>query len=292
MCRNSQKRSIVARGSVEDEPVRTRLARSVLRAAVEVERSMGEPRFQVRRDGERVLVALTQDLAGYAFRLGDVADKLAGEDPLAPPQRMLQRLREVSSPDGAPALTDSRLIRLAAAASSKAAVSSRQELYPKGMDAGRALKLSQGALYGVASLTVQEVRERVRSRYPDAAPLPGPPALDSLLEEAGFEFEWNPTLKGVGGYVSRFRDSISVSSRSESAVRQSTGVPPEGAEEVTPEEADARQFEERLNHGIKEGSFYTLLVNPKYYQRAAQGALPPFPDRARRFRGAVLRRLT
>lgn len=70
--------------------------------------------------------------------------------------------------------------------------------------------------------------------------------------------------------------------------RRATG----DAEEVTPEEADARQFEERLNHGIKEGSFYTLLVNPKYYQRAAQEALQPFPDRARRFRGAVLGRLT
>ena len=92
----------------------------------------------------------------------------------------------------------------------------------------RAIKLSQGALYGVASLTVQEVRERVRSRYPEAAPLPDPPVLDTLLQEAGFEFQWNPTLKGVGGYVSRLRDSLSVSSRSESAVRQSTGMAPEG----------------------------------------------------------------
>ena len=193
---------VVTRGCVEEEPLRTRLARSLVRAAVEVERSMGEPRFQVRRDGDRVLVALSQDLAGYAFRLGDLADKLAAEDPLVPPQRVLQRLREVSPPGGAPVLTDSRLVRLAAAASCRAALSSRQELYPPGMDAARAIKLSQGALHGVASLTVQEVRERVRSRYPEAAPLPDPPVLDTLLQEAGFEFQWNPTLKGVGGYVS------------------------------------------------------------------------------------------
>ena len=105
---------------------------------------MGEPRFQVRRDGDRVLIALSQDLAGYAFRLGDLADKLAAEDPLVPPQRVLQRLREVSPPGGAPVLTDSRLVRLAAAASCRAALSSRQELYPPGMDAARAIKLSQG----------------------------------------------------------------------------------------------------------------------------------------------------
>ena len=135
---------VVTRGCVEEEPLRTTLARSLVRAAVEVERSMGEPRFQVRRDGDRVLVALSEDLAGYAFRLGDLADKLAAEDPLVPPQRVLQRLREVSPPGGAPVLTDSRLVRLAAAASCRAALSSRQELYPPGMDAARAIKLSQG----------------------------------------------------------------------------------------------------------------------------------------------------
>jgi len=268
---------VVTRGCVEEEPLRTRLARALVRAAVEVERSMGEPRFQVRRDGDRVLVALSQDLADYAFRLGDLADKLAAEDPLVSPQRVLQRLREVSPPGGAPLLTDARLVRLAAAASRLAALSSRQELYPSGMDPARAIKLSQGALYGVASLTVQEVRERVGSRYPEAAPLPGPPVLDRLLQEAGFEFQWNPTLKGVGGYVSRLRDSLTVSSRSESAVRQTTGLAPEEGLEVTPEIADARQFEERLRHGIKEGSFYTLLVNPKYYQRAFQELCHRFP---------------
>ena len=268
---------VVTRGCVEDEPRRTRMPQALVRAAVEVERSMGEPRFQIRRDGDRVIVALSQDMAGYAFRLGDLADKLAEEDPLVPPQRVLQRLREVSLPAGASLLTDSRLVRLAAAASRLAALSSRQELYPSGMDPARAIKLSQGALHGVASLTVQEVRERVYSRYPEAAPLPGPPVLDRLLQEAGFEFQWNPTLKGVGGYVSRFRDSLTVSSRSESAVRQATGMAPEAGLEVTPEIADARQFEERLKHGIKEGSFYTLLVNPKCYQRACQELSRRFP---------------
>jgi serine/threonine protein kinase len=279
---------VVTRGCVEEEPLRTRLARALVRAAVEVERAMGEPRFQVRRDGDRVVVALSQELAGYAFRLGDLADKLAAEDPLVAPQRVLERLREVSPPAGAPALTDARLVRLAAAASRLAALSSRQELYPSGMDPARAIKLSQGALYGVASLTVQEVRERVGSRYPEAAPLPGPPLLDRLLRETGFEFQWSPTLKGVGGYVFRLAESHSVSSRSESAVRQPTGLAPEEALEVTPEIADARQFEERLRHGIKEGSFYTLLVNPKYYQRACDELCRRFPVELVDFEGLFL----
>ena len=208
---------VLARGCVADEPLRSRHARAVVRAAVEVERSMGVPRFQVRRDGPRVLIALSQDLASYAFRLGDLADKLAGEDPLVTPQRVLERLRTLAPPEGAPAITESRLIRLAAAASCATALSSRQELYPKGMDAGRAIKLSQGALYGLTAMTVDDVRERVRSRYPEAAALPDPPALDALLKDAGFAFLWNPIYQGVGRYETTARDPLAISSRSESS---------------------------------------------------------------------------
>jgi serine/threonine protein kinase len=179
---------LIARGSIQDEPQRTTLAAAVVRACVEVERIMVAPRFLIRRDHGRVLVALSQELATYASRLGDEADTLADEDPLVPPARILQQLRDITLPAGVAGLTDSRLVRLAASASQHAAVSSRQELYPRGMDAARALKLSQGALYGVSPLTVQQIHERVSSRYPEAAPLPERPALDELLRDTGFDF--------------------------------------------------------------------------------------------------------
>lgn len=279
---------IAARGSAQEEPNRTRLARAVVRAAVEVERSMGDPRFQVRRDGERVLVALSQDLAGYAFRLGDLADQIAGEDPLVPPLRVLQRLRELPAPASMVPLTDTRLVRLAASASTGARLSSRQELYPRGMEAGRVLKLSQGALYGVASLTLQEIQDRVRSRYPESAPLPSRPALDSLLDEAGFEFRWEPTLKGVGGYVSKLRDAVSVTSETRSTLRQSAGLPAPGAVEFTPELADERQFEERLQRGAKDGSFYALLVSPRHYECAFAALASHFTLKVVDFEGLFL----
>ena len=120
-----------SRGSSEDEPLRTGRARAVARATVEVERTMAEPRFLVRRDGRRVLIALDSELGSYAGKLGDEADKLAGEDPLAAPARALERLRQVFPPSRVP-IADTRLIRLAAAVSENAAVSSRQELYPQG----------------------------------------------------------------------------------------------------------------------------------------------------------------
>jgi serine/threonine protein kinase len=263
---------LVARGSVEDDPRRTQYALALARACTEAERTLAEPRFLVRRDQGRVFIALTHELAGFAGRLGELADQLAREDPLVPPARVLQRLREIIQPVGTSLLADARLLRLAAAASKNAAVSSRQELYPRGMDAARALKLSQGAIYGVSSLTVAQIRDRVSGRYPEAAPVPDWPALDDLLQAAGFDFQWDSAGKGGGCYVARIRDVVSITSGSESISRVATSsgsaANNQATQEITPEIADARQFEERLERGIKEGSFLALIVNPKCYQRA------------------------
>jgi serine/threonine protein kinase len=269
---------LTARGSVQDEPYRAQLATAVTRAAVEVERIMAEPRFMVRRDGACVLIATNQELAEYAYRLGQCTDRLAAEDPLAPPARVLQTLQTLALPTGASELADTRLVRLAAAASVHAAVSSRQDLYPKGMDAARALKLSQGSLLGVPALTVVQIRERVSSRYPDAEPLPDRPALDHLLHLAGFDFQWDVTVKqGTGGYISRFRDTTVVTSGSESVSRLPTVLGPSQTIEMTPEIADARQFEERLQRACKDGAFLVLLAHPKYYQRACDELCRRFP---------------
>ncbi len=278
---------LVARGSVKGEPQRTKLATAVTRACMEAERTMAEPRYLVRRDHGRAIVATSQDLADYAVRLGNEADKLAEEDPLVPAARVIQRLRAVSLPSDTEIIADTRLIKLAAAASQHAAVSSRQELYPRGMGAARALKLSQGALYGVPFLTIEQIRMRVSGRYPEAEALPGRPALDDLLQSAGLDFTWEPEAKEGGCYVSRLRDLLSISSGSESISRVTT-APPAEAGEITPEIADARQFEERLARGLREGSFLALMVNPKYYQRAAEELCQRFPVKPIDFEGLFL----
>lgn len=281
---------LVARGSAQDEPRRTRLAMAVARVCVEVERTLSEPRYLVRRDHGRVLVAQSQNMASFADRLGDEADKLADKDPLVPPARVIQRLRGITAPTEVAALSDTRIIRLAAAASKHAAVSSRQELFPRGMEADRALKLSQGALYGVAFLTVEQIQNRVSGRYPEANPLPNRPALDDLLKEAGFDFTWDPTSKG-GCYVSRLREGVSITSGSESVVRQPTLSGTQEPGEITPEIADARQFEERLDRGIKEGSFLALMVSPKYYQQAAEELCDRYPIQEVDFEGLFIEAL-
>ncbi|MEX1223675.1 MAG: BREX system serine/threonine kinase PglW, partial [Pirellulales bacterium] len=279
---------LVARGSSQDDPLRTQLATAVVRAAVEVERTMAEPRFLVRRDNDCVLIAASADLANHARRLGEVADKIAAEDPLLPPARVVERLREVPGPPEL-SIPDVRLVRLAAEVSEQAVVSSRQELYPRGMAAERAIKLSQGALLGQRMLTVEQIRDRVKGRYAEASPLPDRPELDELLREAGFDFRWDAAGKGgVGCYVSPLRDLVSVTSGSESVQRRPTASGHGEAGEVTPEEADARQFEERLTRSLQEGSFLALLVNPKHYDRARSELCRRFPLELVDFEGLFL----
>jgi hypothetical protein len=286
---------LLARGSVQDEPLRSRYALALARVAVEAERSAAEPGLVQRRDGSRVFLALSEALADYAVRLGDLADRLASEDPLVPPARVLERLRAVAPPPDV-LLPEARLLRLAVSASRGAALSSRQELYPRGMEAARALKLSQGALYGVRCLTVSQIQERVRGRYPQAELLPERPALDTLLREAGVDFRWDPQAAGPGAatpgcYVARALAAASLSSGTTSLSRRGTVQGGALPQEVTPEIAEARVFDERLERGLREGAFVALVAPPRYYERAAQELGRRFPVEVIDFEGWFLESL-
>jgi hypothetical protein len=201
---------------------------------------------------------------------------LADEDPLAPPMRVQERLRAVPSPPGVEPLGDTRLLRVAVLASEHAAVSSRQEIYPRSMDALRALKLSQGALLGASQLSVEEVRQRVAGRYPEAAALPDRPELDDLLKTAGFDFEWDPTAGRGGAYRSRLRESL-VTSTPSAPIRRHPTQPGPPAAEITPEVARARQFEERLRRAISDPAFIAMTVEPRGYFLARDELCRRFP---------------
>lgn len=281
---------LAARGSVKEEPERTQLANAVVRAAVEVERTMKDPRFIFRRVDGKVLIALNQDLAEFTVRLGKLADQLASEDPLVPPNRVIERLQSINAPaDGVRGpLTEARLLRLAAAASKNAAVSSRQELYPVGMDAARALKLAQGALLGMQKLTVDQIKDRVASRYPSASPLPGRPDLDTLLSAAGFDLQWDVNENGGrGAYVNRANGTSSFSQSTDTVRRRETMTVPVELE-VTPEIADARQFEEKLRRSVKDGAFLALMVAPRHYECAIQELRERFPVEIVDFEGIFI----
>jgi serine/threonine protein kinase len=276
---------LAARGSIEDEPRRSRLACAVTRAAVETENLLEEPKFILRRAGANVLIAMDMSLADYAASLGQKADQIAREDPLVPPARVVEMLREVPLPPEGEPPSDARMIRMAAAASITAAISSRQEIYPRCMDAGRAIKLSNGSLVGVKSLTRDQIRQRIISRYPMADPLPGRPKLDRLLSDAGLELAWDPDRPGGGAYVSTARNVLSVTSfaetpwRYETIIHTPSTVPHFKPVYVSPEIAEARQFEERLKYAEQNGSFLALTVKLNAYNCARKELTNRFKTR-------------
>lgn len=266
---------VTRRGSVQDEPHRTRYAMAVARAAIETERDTAEPRFQERRSGGTVLVAVSEEAADYAVDLGRVADALAATDPLAAPARVLAELQDVEVPSDARLLSAPRLVTLAAAASKGAAVSSRLELYPRGMAATKAVQLALGALVGADQLTPEQIQERVAGRYPESEKLPSRPALDGVLADAGWDVEWNSHLVGgVGAFVPRPPVGLGVTSEAFLTRISTTRTP---IREVTPEVADARRFEERLEYAAAHGSFLALKVRPKLMLRAERELAARFP---------------
>jgi serine/threonine protein kinase len=264
----------------DDAARQQRLASAVARAAVETESSLNQPRFQLRRVAGKAVVACTQELAAYAEKLGQVADELANADPLPPPLRVFQELYDVAQPQqphGCLPFGNERLMRLAAAMSKSAAVSSRQELYPRGMAAERALRLGLGALAGLGlgegdgGFTIDQIRSRLESRYPEAEPLPDRPELDALLHRVGLDVQWNPETSTFHRREAR----IVVTSGSSIAPRRTTSTSARHVE-VTPDVAEARQFEERLRHAYADGGFLALTVKPSRMRRCEDELLRRF----------------
>ena len=204
---------LAARGSAEpDDRVRLRLAAAVARACLEAESALAGSRYQLFENGPIPLVATGSELADYAKRLARAADEAAKTEPLLAPQRAAESLEAVAPPDTITPLSTQRLLRLATAASQGAALSSRLEIYPRGMAASQAVKLSLGALAGPKFLTAEQVAERVRGRYPEAEPLPPRPWLDALLADAGASLVWKEAGSNGPGYYAAAGPSAVTSS--------------------------------------------------------------------------------
>jgi serine/threonine protein kinase len=269
-----------ARGSAARAEERGANAGAVAYAALEVEAAREGARFILYRGSEHLFVLATEALgeefaappaarARFAEALGARADALAGADPLLVPERAVEALREVEAPAGEPALPQERLLRLAVAASHGAALSGRNELYPRGMPAARALKLGAGALLGPHKLPAETVRARIAGRYPAAEPLPERPALDALLEEAGLHLRWDAAKDAFTPPVGR---ASLVESSSEVSRRATTPHPPEDGAGVD----EARAVERRLECVGPERRCLVLTVEPRRHGDAEEELLRRF----------------
>jgi hypothetical protein len=273
---------VAARGSSAEGDEAVRRARAIVRAASEVQRAAAdEARFTIVRSGDRILLSLTGGPAAsdWAAKLGPPADELAEADPLLPPASVAARLRATAPPPDGLRIDDTRLIRLAAAASRKAAVSSKQELYPAACRP-RGPSASPSALISRQAITPDEIREVIRSRYPEACPLPDQAALGLLLTEAGCEFDWLPDQ---GCFKNRAKFTYTVTTGSRMPTRLPTDPSLAGAtspvpstvpaahapDQLSPGGLEARQFDAQLARAAKGGQFVAILVPLKLYDAAA-----------------------
>jgi serine/threonine protein kinase len=274
---------LALRGCAEqNDDERLRQASAVLRASVEAESHLDQPRFEAFDHQPCALIATAPEWADYARQLGAAADACALADPLLPPPRVLETLEGVPLPSAlaaettpTAAIAPPRLLRMAASASRKSALSSRQEIYPRGMAPLQALRQSLGALVGAPQLRVRDIQDRVRGRYPDAAALPDRPGLDRLLEEAGAPLTWDPAAAGgVGAYALSTLGSAQTAGTttafSRHATELSTGAFCDG------EAADAATAEERLKRGLQQGGLLVLTVHPRIAHRAEAEILHRF----------------
>ena len=220
------------------------------------------------------LLAKNPEIADYAQRVATAADDAARSEPLLAPQRAQEALDNVPRPDGVSPLPAQRLLRLATAASKTAALSSRLEIYPRGMPASLALRQSVGALAGPKFLRSEDVIDRVRGRYPEAESLSSHPILDSLLVEAGGGLVWSDTGANGAGYYATLKGPGPSAGTTTYYVRH--GTVDEQPVEFSAEIAEARQFEERLEYARKSGGFLALTVSTRLARHAEAELLKRF----------------
>jgi len=258
---------LIAHGSTAGDAERQRLAAAVLQAALEVEATRESARYVLYRGHAVPLVvategqggkphATTAERAGFVEALAAEAARLAAEDTLPSQRRAEQALMAVPAPVGDPPMTPERRLRLAQAAAPGVALSSRQELYPVGLSAERALRLGANTLLGARRLSVEQLHARIHSRFAQAERLPGRPALDRLLQQIDFPLQWHEAGDGMpAGYA--MPQQASGATRHTSTLRRMTTALHGDAD--SPEAREARAFDATVRRALEAGR--VLLVS-------------------------------
>ena len=251
---------------------------SVALAVAEAEhRTQENPRFKACRAGKQLFLTSTSDSStSYAIELGKKADEIANNDNtvMLAPGACISQLRTVVKPEELPELSNERILSLATSTSAGACLNSRGELYPRGLSAARALKLTQGALAGLGKIdsdrrrrtfSIQELRERISQRYPEAEILPEPSECLAMVKEVlGQETSFD-VANNV--FVLRMAESMTVQTGSDShqtmyitQVGVQAGVQPIDSRQLA--QRNASEFESAIHSAIIDRRLVVVRVPP------------------------------
>ena len=263
-------RSVLAPGDARDQRIAAGLLRIALDRASELDRAeaLDEPFSRRRRDGRLLLLASRPELITAAELLGREVDLLVaaaqtGTERLVPPGRAAEQLRNALSAALDPAaiadlltVDPARLVRLGAAVSQDAAVAGSGALYRRDLPLTDAVAFTLAGLAMAQTITAQEIRDRVRARFPALPPVPDRPRLDGLLDEAGLRLLYDDATR-----VYRSRDLPARVTGLETRV--STVIPGE----PTVGEVGGH-LAARLADSIRGRSFLALGVDAQHLDRA------------------------
>jgi hypothetical protein len=210
-------------------------------------------------------------MADYAFALGKRADDLAQQDPLPGRGVVVRDLRAITPPEGLDPVADTRLVTLAAAVSTQAAASPRLELYLRGLDLVKALRISQAAA-GVRrdlGISLDELINRVRARFPELIidDRLNHIQMEDALKAAGFPLEYDVVDR-------RFKPPEPEQSRSASS--SSTALSARGARIAAgPDPLDV--LDRKLSRAVERGGFVALTLRGRNLPGAAQAIARTYP---------------
>ena len=253
-------RALASLHGAADEPSADdlRLAAGLVRLATELRPAP----LHWRHLGEETWVASDPATLDALAALSAEAAALANEQPLASSDVALTRLAAKVAQTPLDALPPDRLVQLAARATEQAAASARLELYPRGMSAARATRLSLNVLLP-PGLKPAVVRKRVQARYPEAEPLPPRPELDRLLAQHGLIYEPQTDV-----YLRPGGAHLTTGSTAHMPATYATALPTQRRLR-TPAAMEAQAFEDALARGVESGRFRVVQVRADIAEGAA-----------------------
>lgn len=228
-----------------------------------------------RRAGRIAMLATEPALLDAAEALGRAAEELVAQavnaqEAVVPPRRSTPFLRDVlnralgqAMPE--PALGEAgRLLRLAAGLSQRAALSGADELHDRDLAQTTALAVALKGVGGAQPVTAQEIRDRVRARFPSLAPLPDRPRLDQLVDQSGLALVYDEGQRVFRG-PARSAETTGLESR------VVTRFVPAGPTLVA-----GGHIGHRLTESASSRSFLALGVDAIRWDRAVQVLLTQF----------------
>jgi serine/threonine protein kinase len=259
----------------------TRIAAGLLRLALDRAQALhraeaGEEQLATRRrDGRIALLATDAALLDPAEVLGRTADDLVAQarsagEPLVPAARAAQRLRDawvracaglIVSPA---ALSDARLLRLAAELAQDAVLSGSNELYHRDLSLTDALALALRGAGGNQAVAPHEIRDRVRARFPALPSLPERPRLDQLIDQARLGLVYDESQHGYR-WPTRTADTKGLTSR-QATITTSAG----------PQLVSGGRSGHRLAESAATRSFLALGVDADRTDRAIEALVGRF----------------